>query len=54
MMIACILLPILERALMMELDSAAAEEMRRIAPALLWANHLEGLLGCMETPRCYR
>jgi hypothetical protein len=47
MMTACKLLPILERALMIAFERAAAEELRRIPPALLCADHLEGRLRYM-------
>jgi hypothetical protein len=51
-MMACKLLPILERALMIEFERAAAEELRRMTPLL--ASHLVGLLGCMTASLCYR
>jgi hypothetical protein len=52
MMMACKLLPILERALMIELEREAAEELRLMTPLL--ASHLVGLLGCMTASLCYR
>lgn len=54
MMTACRLLPILERALMMAFERAAAEEFRRMAPALLCTDHLEGRFGCIaiDSKRC--
>jgi hypothetical protein len=47
MMTACKLLPILDRALTIAFERAAAEELRRMVPALLCANHLDGRLGCI-------
>lgn len=50
MMIACKLLPILERALMIKFERVAAEDTRRMAP-LLCAS-FEGLLGCIAAVNC--